>query len=308
MAVRGLVIAHKRKEFIEESASSCLKEFVHCIVMKNFEDDSLDERLRKLGVDLLTSKEEGVGAKIVEGVETLNSTHVALLEDDDLFLSGKRDTVDRLIEKGFSYVHNNQRYFYSDKGKVKDGKTFEPFTGSNDLRKIHKVKGYFNASSMVVSSDSILSSGELKHVMAVADVPLYFLSLIYGERMFFLPTPLTLLRIHDSFSNFMGKRVEEIRTRAENFFGKAVEDFRLVEEIGGGTPFEDYALDWSAFVRVASSFFTLKEADPKDIERVRGTWVPYGSLLNRLVTSTVGKKKVNEVVLKLLALSGITFH
>jgi glycosyltransferase involved in cell wall biosynthesis len=111
-----VVTAWNRREFLAEaigSVTSSPRTRVEIVVVANFRHDRLEEKVRVLGGFWVESNEERQGAMTADGVRAANGEVVAFLDDDDLCLPGRLDTVCRVFanDPELGFYHHGQRTF-----------------------------------------------------------------------------------------------------------------------------------------------------------------------------------------------------
>jgi len=113
-----IITAHNRREFLLDAVNSALnqtlpKDEYEVIVVKNFEDKSIDKFLEEHGVKNIVTNEGPLGAKIAKGVEESRGEVISLLEDDDLWLPQKLEKVKQVFQdENVIYYHNDLYNFY----------------------------------------------------------------------------------------------------------------------------------------------------------------------------------------------------
>lgn len=109
-----IVTAHDRKEYLIEAVGSAIKQtlqraYYEIIVIKNFSDHCIDDFLAKNGIHTILTETGPVGGKIKLGVEHAKGDILVFLEDDDLFLESKLQTVLNMFNEyeNLAYIHNS---------------------------------------------------------------------------------------------------------------------------------------------------------------------------------------------------------
>ncbi|MGC8664006.1 MAG: glycosyltransferase family 2 protein [Thermoplasmata archaeon] len=117
-----IITAHDRKEFLKEAINSVInqtldKSFYEIIVVKNFKDEKIDSYIEKWGIINIYTEEIELSKKIALGIENAKGEVISLLEDDDLFMPKKLETVYNYFKKyeNLVYLHNSE-YFIDEKG------------------------------------------------------------------------------------------------------------------------------------------------------------------------------------------------
>lgn len=110
-----VVIAHKRKDFILYAVRSVLEQTypsddLEIIVIKSFQDTTLDQSLSRMGAFLIYTDKIGLSDKTKLGILRSSGDIICFLEDDDYFCSQKLSRLAQLLESNPSldYIHNEQ--------------------------------------------------------------------------------------------------------------------------------------------------------------------------------------------------------
>ena len=93
-----LVVAYNRKEFLLNAVNSALNQTIEksefeVIVIKNFEDEKIDQEIAGLEIANILSDKASLGEKIIQGTLAAHGEYICLLEDDDQFSSHKLETI-----------------------------------------------------------------------------------------------------------------------------------------------------------------------------------------------------------------------
>ncbi|WP_054845398.1 glycosyltransferase family A protein [Sulfuracidifex tepidarius] len=97
-AISVIITAHNRKKFIVDAISSVLnqtlqKSFYEIIVVKNFEDKTIDNFIYRNNIKDIYLSEEPIGPKYVKGIQNSTGEITCILEDDDKFKVDKLQKV-----------------------------------------------------------------------------------------------------------------------------------------------------------------------------------------------------------------------
>jgi len=185
-----IITAHNRREFLLDAVNSALnqtlpKDEYEVIVVKNFEDKSIDKFLEEHGVKNIVTNEGPLGAKIAKGVEESRGEVISLLEDDDLWLPQKLEKVKQVFQdENVIYYHNDLYNFYGflsinsliDEIKLNknSGKLLKLTT--RDMNK--SLSPLVNNSSIAVRKKIFSKNAldKIKSVHLMADVLLFYLA------------------------------------------------------------------------------------------------------------------------------------
>ena len=212
-----VITAHNRKEFLKEAINSVInqtldKDFYEIIVVKNFDDQEVDNLIGKNKIINLKSRDNSlIGEDLALGIERARGEVISFLDDDDLFIPEKLEIVYNFFKKykDLAYLHNND-YFIDGKGnpakfRVKDINKdiiLDHFKDLNELFKLQGYRLYANMSSISIRKNKILPYlGYLKKINFHQDDFMFFISTLEDPRLIILSKEkLTKNRVHQSTS------------------------------------------------------------------------------------------------------------
>jgi|BEDMetMinimDraft_1075159.scaffolds.fasta_scaffold00144_7 glycosyltransferase involved in cell wall biosynthesis len=211
-AVSVIVIAHTRRDFILEAVNSALNqtlrpEMYEVIVVKNFEDSVIDSSLDKLGVRSYFSREQGVGAKICEGLRLTSNPIITFLEDDDAYTAERLETiVQSFTDDDVGYYHNSQIYI-NERGEViqiaqrrvtHQGRLKVPSQLKHSaFRSTLSSEAYSNTSSIAVSRELLQRWMEqLGRIKGAPDLFIFLCALLSDKDLVLDQNRLTMQRLH----------------------------------------------------------------------------------------------------------------
>jgi glycosyltransferase involved in cell wall biosynthesis len=120
MKISVIIPAYDRKDFILEAVRSVFnqkldKELYEVIVVKNFEDKTIDDYIHKLGFKNLISDSPRYGEKVSIGIEESSGEILAFLDDDDEFKQDKLNRIYKVFSsrQDISYFHDTREYTYN---------------------------------------------------------------------------------------------------------------------------------------------------------------------------------------------------
>lgn len=208
--ISAIVIAHDRKEYLKKSVSSVLKQslkrdFYEVIVVKNFEDPDIEQFLNDNRVFSVLCTEIAIGEKISAGLRVAKGDIIALLEDDDIFLQNKLETLLNTFDSNpdISAVFDIPVY------KKRNGETIEDFphlrtTFSGNQEEMNKKPSYVRdlRRSTNVSSTTLRMAilknylDIIREVKYLPDSFLFYVALLGGNTVFVPDVVLTNVLIH----------------------------------------------------------------------------------------------------------------
>ena len=143
MQISVIISAYNRRDFLLKAVNSVAnqtldKNLYEVIVVKNFEDKSIDETLNKLGYKNVVYDTPRWGEMVAIGIEESSGDILAFLDDDDEFKSSKLTKVHQVFNKykDVYYFHDTREYIYND--EVVDMGTNNPDT-RNIIRTIEEI-------------------------------------------------------------------------------------------------------------------------------------------------------------------------
>ncbi|MGB9763523.1 MAG: glycosyltransferase family 2 protein [Minisyncoccia bacterium] len=250
-----IITAHNRKEFLKDAINSVLnqtfeKSFYEIIVIKNFEDQEIDNLIDENKIISLKTRDDSlIGEDLALGIERAKGEVISFLDDDDLFMPKKLETVYNYFKKyeNLVYLHNSE-YFIDEKGNptrfwVKDLNEDVVLNHVKDLNILSKLRIYglfFNMSSISVRKNKILPYLEnLKKINSNQDDFVFFISLYkFPNLSILLKQKLTKYRIHQSttvFKNidknvFVNKQIKSLENyiNNRNFIMNLIKDDKLL--------------------------------------------------------------------------------
>lgn len=169
-----IVVAFNRRNYVINAVKSVIDQKVSDIkysitLVKNFKDDKIDKFLKENHVNNIYTNNHSLGYKILLGVILTNSPIISFLEDDDLFVENKLDSVYNKFNQhnDLLYYHNsmipiNEETNFIDKWyKQENGNLICDST--TELIKIRRLVMYggHNLSSISVKRDLILHNHKI---------------------------------------------------------------------------------------------------------------------------------------------------
>ncbi|BAB60035.1 hypothetical protein [Thermoplasma volcanium GSS1] len=217
-----IIIAYNRKEFLLDAIKSALnqtldREYYEIIVIKNFQDDTIDNFIKENNIKGIISENKSLGGKISEALYVSKGEIVSFLEDDDLFFPNKlREVYDIFISNpNLVYYHNNfiktnNRLFeidYSENKKNK--KIFLKLIELNNIKTINylisKKLIAFNMSAITIRKSYFNDCLDILENIRIAHDMCFFFCLSgksdTSKEILIYDKPLSIWFIHNSWSN-----------------------------------------------------------------------------------------------------------
>lgn len=239
-----VVIAHDRMEFIARALESIENQITkpeEIIVVKNFSNEAIDNKILKMGAKNVFCEQAPEGDKINQVYKGLNSDFVCFLEDDDSFQPNKLTSIKSFMTDDISYIHHDMTIFDSNSIQVGDdfSKNIRHIKNTIKLDKninTRKILNYqkmgisFNLSSICVRKD-VLDGDWLCSVNTGIDNLLFIRAIGRGE-VLHLPDRLTNYRYHHSnslearrffFSNTINSYEKYLENVDSNRFKRAIQ-------------------------------------------------------------------------------------
>jgi glycosyltransferase involved in cell wall biosynthesis len=242
-----IITAHDRKKFLLDAVNSAINQTIsrkhyEILVVKNFKDDYIDNKLEDLGIINIITETKSLGGKIVLGVHEARGEIISILEDDDLFLPNKIEKVIKVFSNNnynISYYHNSYVHI-NEEGKILSCpiKLNHPLLLNIREEKIRYIRKLFsdyytiyNNSSISIERSVIMRNKEyIKKLTYALDIFLYYSSILSNKGAFFDTEILTKQRIHKFNTkvrdeNFY-KWLSKMKERLEN----SIEEFTLIQK------------------------------------------------------------------------------
>jgi len=239
-----IITAHNRKEFLKEAINSVInqtldKDFYEIIVVKNFDDQEIDNLIEKNKIINLKSRDDSlIGDDLALGIERARGEVISFLDDDDLFVPEKLEIVYNFFKKyrDLAYLHNND-YFIDGKGNptkfwikyINKDIILDHFKDLNELFKLQEYGLYFNMSSISIRKNKILPYlGYLKKINLNPDDFMFYISTLEDPRLIILSKEkLTKYRIHQSTSVLLNEDInkflnDKIKFKENNLYSYTV--------------------------------------------------------------------------------------
>ena len=238
-----VVTAYNRKRYLPDAlrsleAQTLDKSKFEVIVVKNFEDLTSDEIIRRNGWRWVYSDEKALGPFTLAGVEEARGDVIAFLDDDDMYLNNKLSVIyDKFKNlKDLIYLHH-AFYVVDETGKIigrhpvgidkdlyiknelkRDPRLKAPLTQAIFFK--YDAIGY--SSAIVVRREPVETYLKLllKHVLLIPDRALFVASLVGNGDLLLLSEPLELRRLH-------GENISikiDLYTRKRVRYGDGIDD------------------------------------------------------------------------------------
>ena len=217
LQISVVIMCFNRKDFLLNAIKSVLRQTLNrdkyeIIVTKNFQDPEIDSFISQNNISSIAEGDVGIGTMVANAVEKTRGKYVSFLDDDDLFYPDKLSTIYEITLKNTSivYYHNSFNAIDSDDTNILDLRHSHPLapilvndgSSHSSVRKMKKISGDINMSSITVRRDLLLSSiGLIRNITGLQDVFLFYLSAISHEKMMMDSQILTGYRIHTSESH-----------------------------------------------------------------------------------------------------------
>lgn len=242
-----IVTAYERRQYILDALISLRNQTMdsgmyEVIVVKNFIDGHIDRKIKEFGyMDIIA--EGTMGDRLACGIEYSRGHIICFLQDDDLFESGKLETVRRLFthHEDLCFVHNGYRTIDRSgnlvvvNNNLKYGRDVV-FSSEMKLRSMNisfmiKTGWDFNLSCMSIKRCSIYPYlNNLRLIVGSDDSFVFFTSLFARGSVLHYKEWLTRYRVHNSATIRTG-RLDLILMKNSETFLKQIKTFELLENM-----------------------------------------------------------------------------
>ena len=276
--VSVIIVAHNRRNFLPNAIQSVLnqsisKNLFEVLIVKNFIDEEFDNHFLSKGLQIITTKEQSLGSKIIAGVKNCNGGIISFLEDDDIFLENKLETVIKAFsDNRLIYYHNN----YSTINEKGNSINFKPLyiarvkkslrvdTNDLSLRKLSIMgnsNGFFNLSCISIRKSLILGYlGSLQGLDVAVDNFFFYLAIDSGYCIFIDKKVLTEYRVHNSNSSLVVTSNKSLFCNKKvTFFKKDFAGFHAIQEVIQNELLREYLLSRSLVPELALSIYSQEK-------------------------------------------------
>lgn len=212
-----IITAYNRKEFLLNAIKSVVnqtldKKFYEIIVIKNFGDEDTDDFIDKNNIKHILINGT-IGEFLDRGISEAKGEVVSFLDDDDLFLENKLDTVHNEFKKDANIVYYHNRHFPINK----DGKTIEVKS---------KYSPDFNMSCISIKK-SIVKINHADKIKTSPDILMYLYALESNKQIIRGEEYLTYYMFHNSVSNIGTKNFEDYKKFITTHLNSLLDSCRL---------------------------------------------------------------------------------
>ena len=240
-----IISAHDRRQYLLRAvesvlAQNCDRSELEIIVVKNFQDDHVDDYLKENGVISIYTDEKYISRKMVTGARSSSGELLFFLDDDDLFSNDKISVVSEIFKTRteVSMVHDNNTAI-DDSGNPLDSRAVVTFgtdlyiNRKSSIREIGKAlsyKGDWYISCMSFRTEVFKSfDNELWNIERSIDKFLFYMSLIRGQTIAVIHNKLTYYRIHESLTTVNLSKMNFLLNKS-SFYTRSVDTMKQILE------------------------------------------------------------------------------
>lgn len=220
-----IITAYNRKEFLLEAVKSVLmndfpRELYEIVVSKNFQDDLIDDFLRKNEVTLVSTRDINIGEQIYLAISNSSGEIICFLDDDDRFKNNKLKSVSlKFSEDNDLVYYHNLTDSIDDKSNPIPGNIHRRITNSvvisgpsaEGIAKYLRTRDdftlyslMFNLSCVSIRRGILLNYAEyLRKIIDGTDWFIFYCALLSSGKLQFDTEILTDYRVHGSASNVL---------------------------------------------------------------------------------------------------------
>lgn len=252
IGISALIVATDRKQFLEQALISAINQDLdpdefEIVLIKNYTDESFDRALlripRRVQLSILTSKHREYGRKVLDAAISCRGRILSLLDDDDVWDSGKLSAVKESFssDPDLVYFHNGQDTIDSNGQRLKSGAIRPPRYGkfvtridaNKSVGKLLRSRADFNDSSISILREVLLEKGkDFETVNTTMDSFLFYLALESGGHLLIDHKPLTHYRVAGPSLSLSGQLVfQEFMEDRCKYHAAQVESLRLIRRV-----------------------------------------------------------------------------
>lgn len=233
-SITVVITCQDRRTFLLEAVKSALGQDLdpseyEIIVVKNFDDELIDNKLKEFGIRTFLSGTGPVSQKHAIAIKEAKGEIVSFLDDDDVFSRVKL----RIVKERFN-SHPDAVYYHN--GMCFDERALLTDVAANDtssatlyksgdeidwvnLRRLNMMTPNYNLSSMSFRREFLLKNLEtILQVYRDIDFAWYMLSLVSGGTVIADSVPLTYYRRHEEGTS-RATNVEKIKKYSQQAIG-----------------------------------------------------------------------------------------
>lgn len=215
MKITVIITAYDRKKFILNAVKSALNQKIpesnyELIVVKNYNDKTIDSFLDKNGIKNVYSPDKSLGGKLNQAIEISTGEIIAFLEDDDTFLEGK-------LEYVYSLFIKNQNLVYYHNTYMPVNEKYEPTVYRNNFPD-------FNMSCISIRKD-IIESNKIAGITDSLDTFMYLSAVESGKRILAGKKRLTIYMVHNSATNNFSPDINDFNASRLEYITKVIKTY-----------------------------------------------------------------------------------
>jgi len=241
-----IIATYNRKEFLLDAIKSAInqtldKKYYEIIVIKNFEDDIIDNYITKNNIKGIISNNKLLAAKLFEALNVANGNIISFLDDYDLFTNNKLEIV-------YNKFKNNNKLCYYHNGYVPVNDKYEKLNSKGD-------KGIaVNMSSISIKKD-ILNLDNLKKITYNEDDFIYLSAPESNKKIIKGKEKLTYYMFHNSSSQLITTNLYEFKANRIKYENRNLEQFMSFKCMFSSSSALRYTNSRIALIKIVLYFF-----------------------------------------------------
>ncbi len=277
-----IITAYDRREFIITAIKSVLNQSIpredyELIVIKNYNDKTIDDYLKKNRIINIYSEDKSLGGKLAEAIKVSRGEVISFLEDDDAFVETKLECVQSLftINKNLVYYHNG----------------YTPVNEKHSIEKYNNNSPDFNMSCISIRKE-VIDADKIIGVTDSIDTFMYLSALESGKFLMADRKKLTFYMVHNSASNIFSHEFSDFNAAKITYIKNVIESLGLFFDFFNKNKARKYLESQITYYRILEFVYNR-------------TCVP-GNIINFLINNKHGFaiKAKNVLMYMLLRLPG----
>jgi glycosyltransferase involved in cell wall biosynthesis len=238
-----IVTAYGRRQFLLHALRSALnqtlpRELYEVLLVKNFEDKPMDEKMESEGVKLIYSESPLQGQHLLAALEKCRGEIISFLDDDDEFFPSKLQAVYNVLSDGRATLHRNRRVFIDAAGRTL--KAERPHQAARlgpreAVKKAVQLGMGVNSSSISIRREALeaINRKAMGRLWLGLDLLYLLAALKSGKELIYDPRPLTAFRVHGQQSFVDSSSLRAYVSRRCSSSKKFVASYKVLEELAG---------------------------------------------------------------------------